>query len=52
MCPKNLYKEYNHLVNKKSEILRLEEQERNRLQIIKRQKKNFKRQLLIIQERM
>lgn len=39
VCPKNLHKEHNHLMNKKREILRLEEQERNRLQIIKRQQK-------------
>lgn len=39
VCPKNLHKEHNHLMNKKREILRLEEQERNRLQTIKRQQK-------------
>lgn len=39
VCPKNLHKEHNHLMNKKREILRLEELERNRLQTIKRQQK-------------
>jgi len=39
VCPKNLHKEHNHFMNKKREILRLEELERNRLQTIKRQQK-------------
>jgi Zn finger protein HypA/HybF involved in hydrogenase expression len=39
VCPKNLHKEHDRLMNKKREILRLEEQERNRLQIIKRYEK-------------
>jgi hypothetical protein len=39
VCPRSLDKEHNRLMNKKREILRLEEQERNRLQIIKRQEK-------------
>ncbi len=39
VCPKNLHKEHDRLVRKKREVQRLEEQERNRLQIIKRQEK-------------
>ena len=39
VCPKNLKLEHDRLMKKKREILRLEEQERNRLQIIKRQQK-------------
>jgi hypothetical protein len=39
VCPKNIHKEHNRLMKKKREILRLEEQERNRLQAIKRQQK-------------
>jgi hypothetical protein len=39
ICPKNLNKEHDRLMKKKREILRIEEQERNRIQTIKRQEK-------------
>lgn len=39
VCPKNLNLEHDRLMKKKREILRLQEQERDRLKIIKRQKK-------------
>jgi len=51
VCPKNLHKEHNNLMNKKREILRLEEQERNRLQTIKRQQK-LEKAIVLYAERM
>lgn len=51
VCPKNLHKEHNHLMNKKREILRLEELERNRLQTIKRQQK-LEKAIIDYSERM
>lgn len=51
VCPKNLMKEHDILMKKKREILRLEEQERNRLAILKRQENLEKARIEFI-ERM
>jgi Zn finger protein HypA/HybF involved in hydrogenase expression len=39
VCPKNLNKEHDRWMKKKREILRIQEQERNRIQTLKRQEK-------------